>query len=168
MWSRQPCAGCQSDVGDVHNRDVADFFWGADSDGIVDRFAEQCLSDRRLIADMCVVECVEGSDDLIGHFGVLFFVIERDGCAEKDFVAAREFGIDDLHFGEILVQKAHASVDFAQAPLAINVFGVFTAVALGRGFGDFVDHLGALDRLEVIEFVFQSLKTTRCNVHDHI
>ena len=48
--------------------------------------------------------------------------------------------IDDDHAVEALTQEAHAAVDLTQPALAIGVFGVLGAIALGRRIGDRLRH----------------------------
>ena len=117
---------------------------------------------------MRVVERIERPDELIRVFTVIVLVIDGDRGAEKDLVPARRFGIDGVHVGKIRIQEAHPAVDFAEPTFSVNIFGVFTAIALRRGFGHFIDDLGTLDRLEIFKFIAKSLVAIRCDVHHHI
>ena len=76
-----------------------------------------------------------------GHF----WVARRCGChpgAEVHPVRIRRPLADHFQVLQALAQEAHAPVDLAQHLLAVDVFGVFRAIAEGGGFADRLGHLG--------------------------
>ena len=165
---RMCCDGnLQSDIFDITYGEMACLFGGMNRDRVVECLAQERLADRRLIADMRIVERVEGADDLEFEVFVVIFIEHRDCRAKEDTLTTREFGVDDGHLGEVVVEEAHAAVDLAEAAFAINIFGIFAAIALCGGFGDFVDDFGAFDGLEVFKFFFERLEAVGSDVHDH-
>ena len=52
-------------------------------------------------------------------------VFEADPGTEEDFVGVARGAFYDLEFVQAVLQKAHPGIDFAQAPLAINVVAIF-------------------------------------------
>ena len=58
----------------------------------------------------------------------------------------------DDHSLEPLAQETHPAVDFAQLPLAVDVFRVLRAVALRRRFLHGPGHLRAQDAPQFVEF----------------
>jgi hypothetical protein len=76
------------------------------------------------------IDLVRTDDPEACLFALLVF--EQHPCAEEDARLVVRRTIDDLQAFEPLAQETHAPVDFTQLPLAVDLFGVFGPVALGR------------------------------------
>jgi hypothetical protein len=94
------------------------------------------------------------ADDLVGAFDPLLRRRWSPSRRRRPARCSRAAGrIDDLRQIEAPGQEADAPVDLAQPPLAIDVVGVFRAVAVaGRPLHD-ADHLRPLDAQQMIELV---------------
>src|SRR5690606_35850867 len=71
-----------------------------------------------------------GPDDAVFAFRAIL-VLDAQPCAEMDRAAIGRSGRDHAHLFEPLAEVTHAAVDLAKLLLAIGVFGVLGAVALG-------------------------------------
>src|SRR5690606_25149499 len=67
--------------------------------------------------------------------------------------------LGDLQHLQALAQVADPAVDLAQLLLAVGVFGVLAAVALGRGGGQGLDHFRPAPAPELLELGAQALET---------
>ena len=66
--------------------------------------------------------------------------------------------IDDGHSVQSLSQEADTSIDFAQLPLAVDVFRILGPIALRRRFLDGLRDLRTQYAPQVIELVFQPFR----------
>ena len=72
-------------------------------------------------------------------------------------VMTREYRqlIDDANAGQAFAQIAYAAIDLGKLLLAVDVFGVFGAVALCGGLGNGTRHRGPLDAPELVELALE-------------
>src|SRR5450631_976044 len=144
--------------------------WQRHRDFVVETFAEQSAAERRIHADVVGrhVEFVWPDEPIPaqGARGML----ELNPGAEVDPVvipacaAGRRAGIDDEHPLETFAEEPDAPVDFVQTLLAVGVFGIFGAVALGGGFRYGDGDARPLLEPQPVKFVAQPLGPFRGDV----
>lgn len=151
--------GCVLNVDDF---EVLGFSWSVQCHTVTGARLHQRIGDGRAPTDVAAVEVylvnAYDRDDLLVAGGV--FVI--DGSAEIDARGGRcgtpSSGIDDNGRVDTFRQKANSRIDLIQAPLTVEVVGVFTSVAVAGSPSDDFDDGGALATQEERVFVFESLQ----------
>src|SRR5262245_8244691 len=98
------------------------------------------------------------------HGCAAFFVENLDSGAEKNLVAFLCLRIDDNGTFQPFGQVAHAPVDFTQLFLAVDVFRIFTAIALGGSIGHFLHGARTLDGPEASELFRKTARAVRRDV----
>src|SRR5688500_12879531 len=122
-------------------------------DLVADRAADQRAAERRGITDPADLGVRLGlADDLVGH-RLAVLVLELDGGAEDDLVAAQRLGIDDQSAAEAVLHLGDLRLDMALPFLGGMVFGVLRKVAMAARHLDRLDDRGTFDRFKVPDLV---------------
>ena len=126
--------------------------------------AEQRPAERRIHADITRihVELVRTDDPDFAQFAA--FGLEFEPGAEIDPVAVSRWPVDDRQALESLTQVPDATVNFAQALLAVGVFRIFRAVALRGGGADRLGDARPFDAPQFIELRAQARRAGRRRV----
>src|SRR5690606_5807189 len=136
----------------------------ADADLVVDLFAQDGPAQRRVHADPAFggIELVGADDAVAVQVALLVFQLEPGAEVNSALVAGQL--VHDDHAIQALAEIAYPPVDLAQPLLAVGVFGVLGAVALGCGLGHGSRHLRPLHLPQVGELILQALVAFRRDV----
>src|SRR4030067_1108483 len=102
-------------------------------------------------------------DGAVSHASSVFIFQPHPG-AEKNTRDVGRRAVHDFQGFEPLAQKAYAPVYLAQLFLAVNVFSVLRAVALGRGLRYRLRHPRPLHAPQMLQLLAQTLRTLRRDV----
>src|SRR5690606_21825340 len=102
-----------------------------------------------------------GADDAIGRAVAAFDVLDLDRRAEIDRIGVGGARVHHAQFLQALAEVAHAAVDLAELLLAVGVFGVLRAVALGGRSRERAHDFGPAHPPEVVELGLQARVAAR-------
>src|SRR5690606_5763917 len=150
---------------DVANRDDLVFARTARCehlDDIAFGLADQCTSHRARHRDFAGADIgFDIANDLIGQALARFDFLDFDrGTKDGTPIDIQCRGVDDLCVGKRAFQFFDAAFDERLTLTGGVVLGIFGEVALRPGFRDGVDHLGAIDRFQTMQFGLQALSAT--------
>src|SRR3979490_3170631 len=161
---RRAASGRAALVLDAHDHERAAAAGSLNGHFVVEGLAQQRAPEGRVHADVagCQVELV-GTDDTVARVRSIIGLKQHPRPEEH----ARRGGgglVADHHALEPPAQEAYPAVDFPQAALAVDVFGVLGAIPLGGGGGYGLADPGALVPPETLELQAQAARALRRDV----
>src|SRR5690606_958575 len=132
--------------------------------------ADQGTRDRRRDRDQPELDVgLQVANDLVAPLFIRLDVGHRDLGAEYDPVAGIELAhVDHVGMRQLAFQLLDAAFDEALLFAGSVVLGVLLQVAMRACLGDGIDHRGALDGLEFLQFGAQALRALQCHGCSHL
>src|SRR6056297_2147439 len=135
----------------------------ADLDAVALLLADEGAGDRRFHVEQALLDIgLVLAHDLPGVPGLGVLVDQRHGGAELDR-ARQARGVDHLGEAEDALDLLEATLDEGLLLLGGMILGILAEIAMLARLGDGADDGGALDRLEVLELLFQRFVTGGCH-----